>query len=296
MRTALLLLCVATPALAQDASPYVPLAHWSTAIVEHLIARGRLVDPALLSRPVRSADLLRALDAVDSAAVTRAEWTAVQRIRRDLARTRHGPAARLELHAGTAASTHARRAALRELGGGPGHGTASGGAALTLFLGPVVAVTHPYFDTRLKWDPDYRGKKDRVIAGRAAEAYLSAQWTFGELFFGSLDRNWGPSALEGLLVSPSPYGYDHLGIALGTPAGGVRLEGLLTQLDDLADTAGIASHRYFVAHRLTVAPTRRTAISLWEGTLLAGPDRQLEPWFANIFTLGLLAQYDQGSQ
>jgi hypothetical protein len=32
---------------------------------------------------------------------------------------------------------------------------------------------------------------------------------------------------------------------------------------------------------------------LWEGTLLAGPDRTLEPWFMNILNLGLLAQYDQ---
>jgi hypothetical protein len=69
------------------------------------------------------------------------------------------------------------------------------------------------------------GKKDRVIAGRFAEAYVSAQWR-RELFFGSLDRNWGPRFTEGLLVSPSP---------LATTARRPRrhrrhlLEGLLTQ-------------------------------------------------------------------
>ncbi|MGH7529128.1 MAG: hypothetical protein ACREMN_02000, partial [Gemmatimonadales bacterium] len=179
---------------------------------------------------------------------------------------------------------------------GTGHGNAAAGAALSLFLGPVVLVSHPYFDTRLKWDPDYQGKKDRVIAGRNAEAYLSAQLgeRTAELFFGSLDRNWGPPALEGLLVSPSPYSYDHLGLAIGTPQGGIRLEGLLTQLDDLPDTSGTLNHRYFVAHRLVIRPPGRTTIALWEGTVLAGPDRQLEPWWANILTLGLLTQYDQG--
>jgi hypothetical protein len=291
---ALLLSAAGAPLAAQDASPYVPPSHWSMPFVEHLIGRGRIADPSPMTRPLRADALVRALDAVDSATVTRAEWQTVQRIRRGLSRKERGPSARLDLHAGVAASTHARRASLRALG--TGHGNVSGGAALTLFFGPVVAVTHPYFDTRLKWDPDYRGKKDRVVAGRNAEAYLAAQWRYGEVFFGSLDRNWGSPSLEGLLVSPSPYSYDHLGLAVGTPAGALRLEGLLTQLDDLTDTSGAVNHRYFVAHRLMIRPPGRTMISLWEGTLLAGPDRQLEPWFANIFTLGLLAQYDQGSQ
>ena len=260
--------------------------------VEHLIARGRLTDPTPLTRPFREADLLRALEATDSAQVTTAEWDVVRQIKTALARRERGPVARLDLHAGVAAASHARRDALREAG--PGHGTVSGGAALTLYFGPAVVVTHPYFDTRLKWDPDYFGKKDRVIAGRNAEAYAAAQWRYGEVFFGAVDRNWGPPAVEGLLLSPSPYSYSHFGVALGTP--GVRLEGLLTQLDDLPDTSGALHHRYWVAHRLVLRPPGKTTIALWEGSLLAGPGRQLEPWFANIFTLGLLEQLDQGDQ
>jgi hypothetical protein len=293
MRAALCVLLLAVPSAArgQDASPYLPLNHWAMPYVEHLIARGRITDPTPLTRPVREADLLRALEAADSARLTPAEWGIVRRLTNDLTRRERGPAARLDLHAGGAASSHARRDALREAG--PGHGTVSGGAGLTLFFGPAVVVTHPYFDTRLKWDPDYRGKKDRVIAGRNAEAYVAAQWRYGEIFFGALDRNWGPPALEGLLLSPSPYSYDHFGITLGTA--GVRLEGVLTQLDDLPDTSGALNHRYLVAHRLVLHPPGRTTIAVWEGTVVAGPNRQLEPWFANIFTLGLLAQYDQGS-
>ena len=291
MRTALFLFLFASPVLAQDASPYVPLDHWGMPYVEHLIARGRLSDPTPLTRPFREADLLRALEAADSSRLTAAEWGVVRRLVAELTHRERGPMARLELHAGIAASSHARRDALREAG--VGHGDVAGGAALTLYFGPAVVVTHPYFDTRLKWDPDYFGKKDRVIAGRNAEAYVTAQWRYGEVFFGAMDRNWGPPALEGLLLSPSPYSYDHFGVTLGTQ--GVRLEGVLTQLDDLPDTSGALNHRYLVAHRLMLRPPGRTTIALWEGTLIAGPNRQLEPWFANIFTLGLLAQYDQGS-
>ena len=289
---AVLLIAVATPLAAQEASPYLPLSHWSMPFLEHLIAAGRIPDPAPLSRPFKVDQVLRALDAVDSAVVTGAEWSVVKQIRNDLVRTMRGPSARMDVHAGIAASSHARRDPLREAG--VGHATYSGGAALTLYFGPAVLVSHPYIDTRLKWDPDYFGKKDRVIAGRTAEAYVSAQWNFGELFFGSLDRNWGPRFTDGLLVSPNPYSYDHLDVRLGTQ--GIYLEGLITQLDDINDTSGTPEHRYFIAHRFTIRPPWNTMFSLWEGTIVAGRDRQLEPWFANIFTLGLLTQYDQNSQ
>ncbi|MFN2571788.1 MAG: hypothetical protein ABR537_09290 [Gemmatimonadales bacterium] len=303
MRSALLLLLLLpASAPAQEASPYLPLSHWAQPFLEHLIAAGRIADPSPLSRPFRVQDVVRALEAVDSNVVTGAEWGVVKRIRGDLTRKMRGPSARMDVSAGAAAASHARRDPLRAAG--PGHATFDGGAALTLYFGPAVFVSHPYFDTRLKWDPDYLGKKDRVIAGRTAEAYVSAQWRLGELFFGSVDRNWGPRFTDGLLISPSPYSYDHFDIRIGTD--GINLEGIITELDDITvvtpDTTipgpppGVVNKRYLIAHRLTVRPPWNTTFSLWEGTIVAGPNRQLEPWFANIFTLGILQQYDQGSQ
>src|SRR6266540_3377360 len=243
MRTALLLLLL-TPAgaVAQEASPYLPLSHWSMPFIEHLIAAGRIADPSPLSRPFKVQDVVRGL------------------------------AARIDIEAATAASSYARRDPLRATG--PGHTTFSGSAGLTLYFGPAVVVTRPEFDTRLKWDPDYFGKKDRFIAGRPAEAYVSAQWRLGELFFGSVDRNWGPGGprfTDGLLVSPEPYSYDHLDVRIGTD--GVYFEGLVTQLDDLPDTSGKPNHRYFIAHRFTIRPPGNTTFSLWEGTIVAGLDR-----------------------
>src|SRR3989475_8081638 len=287
MRTALLtLLLLPAGAAAQEASPYLPLSHWSVPFIEHLITEGRVVDPTPLTRPFRTDQLLRALDAVDSASVTSAEWAVVKQIRSDLTRDERGPAARMDVHAGTAASSHARRDPLREAG--VGHATLSGGAALTLYLGPVVFVSHPYFDTRLKYDPDWYGKKNRVIAGRFDAAYISAQFTYADLFFGSLDRNWGPSAVPGLLLSESPYGPDHLAITIGTT--GVKLEAIAFQLNDLTDTGGATVHRYMVQHRLWIRPPGRWTLALWEGSVLSGAGRQLEPWYLNIASLGILSQ------
>jgi hypothetical protein len=258
--------------------------------VEHWITAGIVVDPTPLSRPFTRTDLSLALAAVDTNRLGHNERRVLSAIRDDLNDRERSAAVRLFAHASIAAATHTRRDPLRALG--PELGTAAGGAGVELRLDQVVATTHPYFDTRLRRDPDYRGIKSRAIAGRNAEAYIDARWRFGELFFGTVDRNWGPPVVESLLLSSAPYGYDHLLIGLGTRS--VRLEGVATQLDNLADTAGVLNHRYFVAHRLLLRPPGHTTIVLWEGTLIAGRDRTLEPWFANILNLGLLAQYDQG--
>ena len=130
MRTALfLVLLLPVGAAAQEASPYVPLSHWSTPFIEHLIASGRMADPSPVSRPFKVEQVVRALAAVDSNAVTHAEWAVVQQIRSELTRQERGPSSRIDLDAATRASTHARRDPLREAG--PGHATHSGRAAPT---------------------------------------------------------------------------------------------------------------------------------------------------------------------
>src|SRR6266699_1415079 len=276
---------------AQGPSPYLPLSHWATPYVEHLIARGVIADPSPLSRPFVQADVVRVLGAADTTRVGGAERRVVRAILAALGRPPGDakPWARVDGDVAATAASHARRDPLRAAG--PGHGTAAGGLAIQALLGPVAVVTHPYVDTRLKYDPDYDGKKNRVVAGRTAEAYLDARWRFGELFFGSVDRNWGPPALEGLIVSPSPYSYDHLALSLGTRR--IQLQGIVTELDDLRDTSPALNHRFFIAHRLLWRPSSATTLGFWEGEIAAGPARTLEPWFANILNLGLLVEYDR---
>src|SRR6266700_2928291 len=104
---------VPSVAVSQEASPYLPLSHWSVPFIEHLITEGRIVDPTPLTRPFRTDQVLRALESVDSTVVTGAEWAMVRQVRSDLTRQERGPAARMDVHAGSAASSHARRDPLR---------------------------------------------------------------------------------------------------------------------------------------------------------------------------------------
>src|SRR5260221_1661262 len=112
--------CFPSAAVSQEASPYLPLSHWSVPFIEHLITAGRIADPTPLTRPFRTEQVLRALDAVDSTTVTRAEWAVVRQVRSDLTRQERGPPSRLDVHAGIPASSHDRRDPVREAGGGHG--------------------------------------------------------------------------------------------------------------------------------------------------------------------------------
>ena len=301
MRALLLLVLCAGPLAGQQASAYVPLDHWAMPYVEHLIASGVLADPTPLTRPLREADLVRALHAVDTLTTSAAVTETVRRLLAAFTSEPGGEGSHYRVNGslGVAAATYAKRdplAAVDSAGpraAGPKHGHVNGGLALQLDFGPVVAVTHPYFDTRLKYDPDWFGKKDRKIAGRAAESYVSAQWRFGEVFFGRLDRNWGPSVVQGLLLSANPYGLDHLGIALGTSR--VQLQAIATQLDDRSDSTGALVHRYMMQHRLWLRPADEWSFALWEGSVLSGADRAFEPWYLNILNLGLLEQLNTGT-
>ena len=282
----------ATALAAQGASPYVPLHYWAMPYIEHLIARGTLADPTPLTRPLHADDLVRVLEAADTTGLNAAERRIVRDILADL-RPPHTdrPWVRANGDVTAAGASHARRDPLRAAG--PSHATAAGGLDLQVALGRVMLVTHPYFDTRLKYDPDWFGKKDRVIAGRVAEAYIAARWRLGELFFGRLDRNWGPSGIQGLLLSDNPYGLDHLGFTVGTAR--FQLQAIVTQLDDRIDSTGALAHRYMVQHRLWTRPGRRWTVALWEGSVLSGPGREIEPWYLNILNVGYLEQLNTGT-
>src|SRR6266480_52345 len=281
---------------AQEASPYVPLQHWAMPYVEHLIARGVIPDPTPLTRPLKRADLVRVLRGVDTVTVGNKVAQTVRRLLAALDVPGRGPRYRVAGDVGVAAATYARRdplSAIDSIGprqAGPGHGTASGGLDVQLQFGRVIAVTHPYFDTRLKYDVDWFGRKNRFVAGRTAESYLSAQWPVGELFFGRLDRNWGPSGIQGLLLSDNPYGLDHLALALGTTR--FQLQAVATQLDDRTDSTGAPVHRYMVQHRVWLRPHARWTFALWEGTVVSGRDRDFEPWYLNILNVGYIEQFN----
>jgi hypothetical protein len=282
--------------VAQNASAYVPLQDWTMPYIEQLIAAGVLEDPAPLTRPLRRADVVRALEAVDTLRLGNAATATVRRLRAALTGEERGPYVRIRGGVGAAAANYSRRDPLSAIDStgprrsGAGHGTLNADLNLELATSHLVAVTHPQIDTRLKYDPDWFGKQDRAIAGRTAEAYVSAQWKLVEVFFGRLDRNWGPAGIQGLLLSDDPYGLDHFAFSFGSAK--LRLETIATQLDDRRDTSGVV-HRYMSQHRLLLRPAR-WSFALWEGSVLSGPDRSFETWYLNPLNAGILEQWNNG--
>src|SRR5690348_1264355 len=94
---------------AQDASPYVPLQHWTMPYVEHLIARGVIPDPTPLTRPLRRSDLVRVLRAVDTVTVSENVTKTVRRLLAALEPKGRGLRYRVQGDAGIAAATYTRR-------------------------------------------------------------------------------------------------------------------------------------------------------------------------------------------
>src|SRR6266550_4165273 len=261
----------ATPLGAQTASPYVPMHHWAMPYVEYLISTGAIVDPTPLTRPIRESDLQRALEAADTSRLDAAAAATVRRLREEFRPHVTGSRYRLALGAGLAAASYAVRDPL-ELGRGVPprqavrRGFASGSGEVLLAFGPFVALTHPTVDTRLQYDPDWTATTNN--ATRWEEGYVSGQWRHGELFFGVLDRNWGPSGVQGVMLSDDPYSMDHLYLSIGTER--IQIAAITTQLDSRTDSTGAIVNRYMVHHRFWVRPRGRWTVALWESSVLSG--------------------------
>ena len=277
---------------AQSASPYVPLQHWAMPFVEHLISAGVMRDPTPLTRPFRQNVLLRALDQVDTTALSPRVRATIRRIQGEWASPTQGPQYRAEISANAAAATQAVRDPLEIDRGVPARRRdprAFGGAGLDVELnfGSVVAVTHPVADSRLRYDPDWYALIDN--ATRFAEGYVAGQWGANEIFFGILDRNWGPSGVQGLLLSDNPYSMDHYAFSLGTS--GIQLQVIATQLDSRTDSTGATVNRYLEENRLWVHPQSRWTLALWSAGITSGVGRQLEPWILNPASLTYFRAY-----
>jgi hypothetical protein len=295
MPAPLRVLCVAT-ALAgvlmpmragAQASPYIPLDDPRLPLLEHLIARGDVEDPSPMVRPFRRADATRVLAAADTVAAR--DWPGVPTtlIGRLHAAFEDGPGNLWGLHGrvGAQAYTHPRRELL--------HPTGTSGLRPYVDLrgaatfGSVVLVTRPVVEPRLVDDPDWPGRRDLTVAGRIADAYISAQFKYASLFYGQMDRNWGPVWLPGIPLSN--YGYERQGLAIDIGNRDIRLSALATDLRDEIDSLGQTVHRYYFVHRLQARLSRRLTVAPWEGVIVAGADRNFETRFRNPLSFSYLA-------
>src|SRR5437660_7248686 len=82
---------------AQTASPYVPMHHWAMPYVEYLVSAGAIVDPTPLTRPLRESDLVRALEAVDTAKLGATRAATVRHLLQEFRPRVTGPPYRLAL-------------------------------------------------------------------------------------------------------------------------------------------------------------------------------------------------------
>lgn len=287
---ALLALSVSRPLAAQiESNAYLPVASWTTPYVEHLIRAGVLrgLDP--LTRPLRRADVARAVAAVDTSEVSESVRGTLHLLARELEERQDTVRWKVEANVAARGASDASRWTVRPAGQSP-RLFIEGGLEASLEFPHVALVTRPYFDTRLLHDPEFYGKKDRFVAGENGDAYVIGSWKYLDIFFGIEPRNWGPPEVEGLLLSTSPYPYDHLFLRIGPRR--VRLELLATQLNNLAEwDSTFVAKRFLSAHRLVFMPSDRLALSLSEAAVYpdnGGPSRSFEPWFLNAVNLWLL--------
>jgi hypothetical protein len=266
-----------------QASPYIPLDNSRVPLLEHLIVRGVIDDPSPLIRPFRRSDaalVLSAPDTAQSPADSRLLKTLVQEF---TAPTENNWA--LDGRAGGQGYTHARRDPLHPAGAARIRPYAELGGWAT--FGSIVLVSRPMVEPRLIDDPDWPGRPDLHITGRVADAYISAQFKYGNLFYGQMDRNWGPVGLPGIPLSS--YGYERQGLGIEIGNSSLKLSAFASDLQDEVDSLGRAVHRYYFVHRLQARPSRRLSLALWEGVVLSGADRNFETRYRNPLSFSYLA-------
>jgi hypothetical protein len=268
---------------AAQSSPYLPLDDPRLPLLEHLIARGDIADPSPMVRPFRRADALRVLAGADTS--DEAANGLIRQLRTDLEEPSDSLRWRLGIRVGGQAYSHIRRDLLHPLGpdGLRPYGELLGETS----IGPFTLVSRPLAEPRITDDPEWPGRRNLELAWRMAEAYLSAQFKYGSVFYGQMDRNWGPVGIEGIGLSDYGYNDTELGLEIGVDA--VRLVGLARSLEDARDSTGERIHRYFFAHRLGVKIGERLRLGVWETTLLAGADREFDARYRNPLSLLLLA-------
>jgi|GEM_PF-537552 len=281
----------AAPAAAQiESNAYLPVASWTTPYVEHLIRAGVLQGLDPLTRPLRRADVARAVAAVDTLGVGPSVRGALRLLARELDERQDTVRWKIEPHLGLLGASDPSRWTPRPAPQARAL-FVDGGIEASLEFPHVALVSSPYFDTRLRRDPDFYGKKDRFPAGDNAEAYVLGSWRYLDVFFGIEPRNWGPPEVEGLILSTAPYPYDHLFVRLGPRR--LRIELVATQLNDLtAWDSTTPSRRYLSVHRIVALPSDRLALSLTEASLyadLGAPGRSFEPWYLNPVSLWYVA-------
>jgi hypothetical protein len=248
---------VIVPAIAGgQASPYLPVDDISYHYVDALMSRGYLLGLSALERPYHSADVRAALDSIDAQSaprVTRSMIEALsQTLRRFELRRASDSTDRIPFRAKATFDIYAtaETSDLRELMRADWEEGVYPAAAGYFVMGGghLTGSVRAILDPRLNADPEFSSKKDRSIAGRTEDAYLSGQWKYAQVAFGRVARSWGPAQFSGLLLGDDAYTYDHLFARVGTRR--IYISTTLARLENYVLSPGVEASRYFSVHRL----------------------------------------------
>lgn len=302
------------PAAAQTSGAYLTPGTVAAAHAEHLVARGVISPSGALERPFLIRSLQAALAAADTTDLPAADRRSLHIVRRavglpDLAppaatgrpsEARSGPGrparddgdgwhAALGAGIGAQAATQARRPLL--LPGGAGGSWPLAEARFRGAFGPIRVQMTPRLEQRLLDDPDWpvrtRGD-DPEIALRWQAALARAEWRWGAVELGELERNWGPPGIPGLIESPRGYHRPGLTVALGPAA--FRFQWRTALLDPGTDRdTGAPVERWLSVRRLRWRASPRLEVAVWEAMVTAENNRTDEARFNpfGLYSFGL---------
>ncbi len=277
--------------ISAQASAYVPLDDIAYTYVNALMARGMFRGLSSLERPYTERALRVAIDSARTrepapvigsyldALYLAVEKYAVRPGDSDtLASQTFRARGTVDAYA-TAQTSGRRELMLADTANGAKPG---GSIRLVMAGGPVVGFTRVLIDNRLNVDPEYAGRKDRKINARTEDGYFGGQWKYGQLSFGRVGRNWGPPAMDGLMLGDYAYTYDHLYGLIGNDR--IHWSTVIARLDNDVSASGPEVQRYFSIHRIALH------LGDWElaGTesfLYGGVSRGFEPTLANPFNI-----------
>ena len=250
------------PAQAQLRGAFLPLDHPAYPVAEWLVARGTLDGLDGSQRPFPLAALRRSVGrAVEAAGADgpapSLAWLAAS-LQDPLPDDAWG--ASLEVDVGAAAYTDPGRELL----------LAEEGEDRVVDL-QIVRFGAEFGPVALQIEPR------RARRGRELDFPLGvgrAEWRWGWVQWGQVERSWGPPGVSGLLISPLDGARSEFAFALGPEA--LRFEYRAAVLSDgVSQDTGDPVARHWASHRLRWRPTPTFEMAIWETTLSAedgGPD------------------------
>jgi hypothetical protein len=277
-------------------SGYVPLDDVAYTYVDALIARGELRELLAMERPYTRRELLTAIDSSRTRITSGVLTGWLDALRKSLAKysVTADSDTTVTFHARFTGDAHvtAQSSGRRELMLADSHNSVEPGATLRMMMGggPIAASIRALVDNRLNVDPEFAGRKDRAIAGRTEDGYVSGQWKFGNIFFGRIGRNWAPPGLTGLQIGNYAYTYDQLAGSIGTRT--IHWSSIVARLDDQQLPSGELVQRYFSIHRLALAKGK-WELGASESFVYSGVGRGFEPSLSSPFNIFGLSWRDE---